>query len=327
MKEIEIGKNGAGMRFDKYLKKVLKLAPSGFIYKMLRKKNITLDGRKAMGNELLSQGSKVQFFLSDETFKKFSEDGQERTFASHRLDILYEDEDIILINKESGMLVQQSNSKEDSISEFLVSYLLAEGGLNRTELASFRPSPVNRLDRNTSGIVLCGKTAEGLRFLSEVLRSRSLRKDYLVLAKGESGISGRRTAYLKKNAETNLVCITEDEIPGSEKIVTEFIPLSSSKGFTLYSAGLITGKTHQIRAHLSFLGYPVAGDPKYGNAAVNHELKAAYGLSRQFLHSYKVGFSEISKEKFGYMSGRVFCAPLPQDLKKVLNGLGFSAVF
>ena len=183
MKEFIINDNEAGQRFDKYLAKLLREAPKSFFYKMMRKKNIILNGKKATGNEKLLSGDHVKLFLSDETFEKFS-GSVPAPRAKHSLDIVYEDEHILLINKPSGMLSQPADDGTPSLVEYLTSYLLENGSLTEEELRTFRPSVCNRLDRNTTGLIAAGKSLPGLQELSGMFKSRNLHKYYLCLVEG-----------------------------------------------------------------------------------------------------------------------------------------------
>ena len=194
MREFLIQKNEAGQRFDKYLKKLLCSAPDSFIYKMLRKKNIVLNDKKAGGSEKLQLYDTVKLYLAEETFLKFS--ASEEAACLPEIDlgelpfgVLYEDEEILVINKPAGMLSQKAKQEDISANEYILSYLLLTGSIRETEFATFRPSVCNRLDRNTSGILIAGKTLKGLQEMSENLKNRSLKKYYYALVKGE--VSGR----------------------------------------------------------------------------------------------------------------------------------------
>ena len=192
MQELHIGENDAGQRFDKYLKKLLAEAPGSFVYKMLRKKNITLNSKKADGTEKLSCGDEVKLFLSDETYEKFRAksktvmpeafSGSEKTLR--QLKVLYEDADILIINKPSGMLSQKARPEDVSANEYILSYLLREGALTEEEMRTFRPSVCNRLDRNTSGLIVAGKSLAGLQQMGELFKKRTLKKYYLCIVKG-----------------------------------------------------------------------------------------------------------------------------------------------
>ena len=184
MKEFTINANEAGQRFDKYLGKLLREAPKSFCYKMLRKKNITLNGGKATGAEKLNTGDRIKLFLSDETFDKFAGADTKPARAHHVLDIVYEDDNILLINKPVGMLSQPADGKEPSLVEFLTGYLLETGAVTEESLHTFRPSVCNRLDRNTSGIVAAGKSLAGLQELSLLFHDRGLHKFYRCLVQG-----------------------------------------------------------------------------------------------------------------------------------------------
>ena len=185
MKEFRIRENEAGQRFDKYLAKLLEEAPKSFFYKMMRKKNITLNGKKAQGNEMLCTGDMVKLFLSDETFEKFSS-AKQASHARAKLQIIYEDQDVLFINKPAGMLSQPAGDGTPSLVEYLTGYLLDTGALNAADLVTFRPGVCNRLDRNTSGLVAAGKSLTGLQDLSAMFHNRNMEKFYLCLVVGLS---------------------------------------------------------------------------------------------------------------------------------------------
>lgn len=327
MKELCIGSNEAGQRLDKFLAKYMDKAPKSFLYKMLRKKNITLNGKKASGSEMLSAGDTVKLFLSDDTIGKFS---QSRT-ADHylagkngrgaELDILYEDRHTIFINKPAGMLSQKAAPGDVSLVEYLTAYLLESGQITEEELQTFRPSVCNRLDRNTSGIVAAGKTLPALRELSEMFRERSLQKYYLCLVKGEVTDGCRIRGYLTKDRKRNTVSVKREKEKDASVIETEYHPLASGSGVTLLEVHLITGKTHQIRAHLASQGHPIAGDYKYGDRGFNDKLKEQYGLSSQLLHSYRLCVPECGGALSG-LSGKEIKAPLPSLFRKICEDKG-----
>lgn len=317
MKNIVVNSNEAGQRLDKLLGKYLNLAGKGFIYKMMRKKNITLNGKKCDGSEKLSEGDEIKLFLSDDTFEKFSQVRLQKV-KKQNLDIIYEDSHILLVNKPSGMLSQKAKDTDESLVEYLIDYLLDSGQLTKEELRSFRPSVCNRLDRNTSGLVAAGKSLAGLQMLSAVFKDRSLHKYYLCAVSGS--VQQRQTieGYLIKDEKTNKVTVLEKEREGSAPIRTEYEPLLKKDGYTLLKVTLITGRTHQIRAHLASIGHPVVGDSKYGNAAVNTQAKKAYGIDSQMLHSFQMVFPEL-EEPFVYLSGKTFTAPAPAEFERVFG--------
>ncbi len=319
MREIRISGREAGQRLDKFLGKYLREAGKGFLYKMLRKKNITLNGGRADGSEKLAEGDTVRLFLSEETLEKFcgkvSGAGQAQWGA--KLEILYEDSQVILVNKPAGMLSQQAEAGDVSLCEHLTSYLLASGQLTEAELAVFRPGVCNRLDRNTSGLVAAGKTIRGLQALSELFRQRSLDKYYLALVRG-IGLKARRLeGYLRKDAASNTVAVSARPAEGSSFICTAYEPVEEGEGATLLRVHLITGKTHQIRAHLASIGHPILGDRKYGEPRPE--------FPRQMLHAWELVFPN-PLPGLPQLAGRRFQAPLPADFRKALQKLGMPAI-
>ncbi len=325
MKEIIVTGNEAGQRLDKLLGKYLNLAGKGFLYKMMRKKNITLNGKKCDGSEKLKEGDQVKLFLSDETIGKFSEIRVQKV-SKRKLDIIYEDQHILLMNKPAGMLSQKARDTDESLVEYLIDYLLDSGQLTREELRSFRPSVCNRLDRNTSGMVAAGKSLAGLQLLSAIFRDRSLHKYYLAVVKGQVRQKQTINGYLTKDEDTNQVTIHQREVAQSAPISTEYEPLGWKNGMTLLKVTLITGRTHQIRAHLASIGHPVIGDHKYGNEAANAEARRDFQIKSQLLHSWKLTFPQLPSP-LGHLSGASFTAPPPasfglfgETLKNIQEG-------
>lgn len=319
MRSITVNKNEAGQRLDKLLAKYLNLAGKGFLYKMMRKKNIVLNGKKCDGSEKLSEGDEIKLFLADETIDKFSEIKVQKVKKT-KLHILYEDEHILLINKPSGMLSQKAKEQDESLVEYLIDYLLDSGKLTREDLRSFRPSVCNRLDRNTSGLVAAGCSLAGLQNLSAMFKDRSLHKYYLCVVAGTVREKKRIEGFLKKDEKTNQVTISQKELPDSAPICTEYEPLMESGSYTLLKVTLITGRTHQIRAHLASIGHPIVGDSKYGTAKVNEEAKRKYHIHSQMLHSWKLVFPQM-EAPLEYLSGKSFTAPVPGEFQKVLGSL------
>lgn len=405
MQEFIVARAESGGRFDKYLKKLLPLASSGFIYKMLRKKNITLNDKKAEGKEILAEKDVVKLFFSEETYLKFAgrskgisgrngadegdkdsvkepekncqeavffqcpdggcserysfrKSGEEYRKAYQQLGeipVVYEDEDILILNKPAGILSQKAKREDVSLNEWMIGYLLEKKEISEDGLLRFCPSVCNRLDRNTSGLLLCGKTLRGSRFLSKILRDRSLHKYYLTYAEGKIEHPITLKGYLKKETEKNRAKVISEEeyrekvlmaepeeyqekvlaaepevyqkrASGSagrkreyqkeyNRIETVIKPLSYSKEMdcTKLEILLVTGKSHQIRAHLSEIGHPVLGDIKYGWKPKRRE---EMGLKYQLLHAHKVEFPKTEGE-FDYLSEKVVVAPLPELFDKL----------
>jgi len=310
----------AGQRFDKYLRKLLPEAGSGFLYKMLRKKNIVLNQKKADGSERLACGDVVSVYFAEETLQKFMGE-QAAVFHSGsamEISVLYENEHILLADKPAGVLTQKAAKEDVSLNEWLIDRLLTKGQMTQEDLRTFRPSACNRLDRNTSGIVLCAKSVPGAQMLSEVLRTRSLHKFYRLYVRGS--LSGERTieGFLHKDEKSNKVKIHAAK-EGGEKdsyILTRYIPIRQEKDKTLLEVELITGRTHQIRAHLASIGHPLLGDYKYGDRAWNDRYRRQYHIEHQLLHAHKVVFPHL-KEPFSDISERSFCAPVPEIFERV----------
>ena len=331
MQEITIGTNEAGQRLDKFLAKYMKLAPKSFFYKMMRKKNITLNGKKCEGGEMLAEGDTVKLFLADETIEKFSEIKVQKIQKEKKvqLSILYEDEDILLINKPAGMLSQKARDTDLSLVEYLTDYLMEKGSVTEGSLRSFKPSVCNRLDRNTSGIVAAGKSLAGSQMLSEVFRDRTVHKYYKCIVYGPVREARTVDGWLLKDEKKNQVRIlTEAEAKrfggrgGDEepkRIRTKYEPIVTDGRFTLLKVTLLTGRSHQIRAHLASLGHPIVGDSKYGG--VSKVNPSGRTVKYQLLHSYRLEFPKLA-EPFAYLSGRVFEAPMPGYFCSVLKETG-----
>ena len=314
MQQIIIEKNQSGQRFDKFLFKYFKDATSGFIYKMLRKKNITLNNKKSDGREKLKENDIVKIFMADETIEKFRGLFQIELPEPINLDIVYEDENVIFINKKTGMLSQKSKENDLSLNEYVISYLVNEGKLSIEDLKTFKPSVCNRLDRNTSGLIVAGKSLQGLQDMSKMFKERTLHKYYLAVVVGAINEPMKITGYLKKNNKTNKVTITNKT--DGEYIETYCEPVKVLDDVTLLKVQLITGKTHQIRAHLSSINHPIIGDYKYGKKEINDIYKKKYGIENQMLHSYQLTFETINGE-LGNLSNKTFIAKPPKEFAEI----------
>lgn len=345
MQSITIGSNQAGQRLDKFLHKCLPQAGTGFLYKMLRKKNITLNGKKAEGNELLCTGDEVRFFFADETFSKFSGktlstggtalanarknssvllyEAQKAYQTFSEIEVLYEDNHIIILNKPAGILTQKASPQDVSLNEWLIGYLLSENPNLESELDTFRPSVCNRLDRNTSGIVLCGKSLAGLQYLSRCIKERTIRKYYRTICVGCLNEADTMKGFLVKDKIKNKVVISFEKTGSqdSKSIETKYRPLCYTFQYTLLEVELITGKTHQIRAHLAGMGHPLIGDFKYGDNQINKRLQNKFGLQHQLLHACRIEFP-VTEDSAGLaVSGKTFTAQCPELFRRIQSAL------
>lgn len=325
MYQKEITDREAGQRLDKYLHRLLPEAGSGFLYKMLRKKNITLNGKKADGSEKIAVGDRVAIFFARETLEKFmGGSAPERTdyeLAYEKISgvkILYEDSHVLLADKPAGVLSQKAEKTDLSLNEWLVGYLLHSKALLEEELKAFRPSICNRLDRNTSGIVLCAKSLAGAQLFGALLHERTLHKYYQLYVKGTVTTAQLIDGYLVKDEKHNKVAIASAGTPDSY-IKTSYKPLRTERDKTLLEVELLTGRSHQIRAHLASIGHPLLGDYKYGDRAWNEVYRKKYQIRSQLLHAYKVVFPELDGP-FEAISGRTFCAELPAVFEKIAEG-------
>ena len=337
MQLVTIDKNQAGQRFDKFLHKYLPEAGTSFLYKMMRKKNITLNGKKAEGKEILAVGDEVKFFFAEETFLKFSGHGnfgesdicEEYQKAYEKLSgiaVIYEDENVLFLNKPAGVLTQKAKEDDMSLNEWMIGYLLSNGSITKETLHTFHPSVCNRLDRNTSGLVLCGKSLAGSQELSRLIKDRSLQKFYQTICVGKLDKGADLEGYLVKNHKTNKVTVVNtnnkhyDSTGAVEYIHTKYKPLSFTKEYTLLEVELITGKTHQIRSHLASTGHPIIGDFKYGDRTTNQSFKERFGLQYQLLHAYRVEFPKL-KGTLEVLSEKEFIAPCSELFEEIRKGV------
>ena len=320
MKEIIITKNEDGYKLRKVLSNYLSSAPASFIYKMLRKKNIVLNDKKADSDVKVKTGDSIKLYLSDETIENFSKKSEgdlDHSSMYFDPDIIYEDDDFLFCFKPINMLSQKAKPEDYSINEIIIDYLKKNGSVTDESLRTFKPSVCNRLDRNTSGIIVAGKTSHGSRYLSEVIRDRSIKKFYIAVVAGKCDIEGESTAYLSKDPKNNKVMIKNSPEKGYLEIRTRTKKLcyNQEEDITLLKIELITGKSHQIRAHLSHMGYPIIGDIKYGDRSVNSRFKQKVGLNNQLLTAYEVVFPDGDET----ISGKTYCADIPDIYKKLFR--------
>ena len=305
MKEFTINKNDSGQRLDKYITKSVPLLPKSLMYKYIRSKRIKVNGKRSDISYKLNENDVVSMYINDEFFEK-AKPKYDFLSAGKSINIVYEDENIILVDKPTGIL---SHPDEDNYTDTAITrikrYLYEKGDYKPDEEASFAPALVNRIDRNTSGIIIAAKNSESLRILNEKLKNRELHKLYLCVVIGKlKNKEGLVEGYLEKNEKQNKVYISDKATDKSKHISTKYKVLGYKNGLSLLEVELLTGRTHQIRATFSHLGTPLLGDGKYGTNAQNKQFG---GYKKQFLYSYKLAFD--FKDDAGilnYLNGKEF---------------------
>ena len=338
MREIRITANDAGRRLDRFLRKYLPEASLSEIYKIIRK-DAKVDAKRRNESYILNEGEILTLYLSDEAFEKLSRG--KGTFgagspanaskAKRTFRIVYEDENVLMANKPYGLLTHgDSHEKKDHLANQVKDYLIASSAYDPRIEKVFSPAPANRLDRNTTGIVLFGKTAAAMRELGRMIREDEIRKFYLTIACGtirhELHLGG---SLLKDEAANKVKILNSGDGKSIETIVRPLEQLSFGDGLkaTLCEVELVTGRSHQIRAHLASTGHPLIGDSKYadrGAVLINKYVRERFGLSTQLLHAFRIEFSEAAAESevLGYLAEKTFEADAPARFREILKGLG-----
>lgn len=313
---IEIGSNEAGQRLDKFLRKLLKDVPLSAIFKALRKGDIRVNGKKQKEKYTLEIDDVVEIrYIQSQKMTEKKKDTFIKVDASG-LKTVYEDNNMLVVEKWPGILVHpDSNKKIPTLTDYVLSYLNEKGDYTPETEITFTPAPCNRLDRNTSGVVIFGKNFESLRQLNEIIREGKVKKYYMALVKGRIK-DGLYKGYILKNEETNISRIYDKKVKDSKEISMEIKTLESDGAFSLLEIDLITGRSHQIRAHLSRLGNPIIGDYKYGDRALNSHFFNKYGLDYQFLYAYKLNFKNTDG-KLEYLKNKIITQALPPIFKKI----------
>ena len=302
MQILIVKKNDAGQRLDKFLTKAVHGLPASLMYKFIRTKKIKVNRKRCEQKYILQEGDEIQLFIRDEFFDSPEKDDGALSRITPKLDIVYEDSNIILCNKRPGVLVHEDDSaKDNTLIMHIKAYLYQKGDYDPDDEQSFAPALCNRIDRNTGGIVIAAKTAEALRVMNEKIKNDEIRKFYLCAVHGKMPKrSDTLTGFLKKNSATNLVTISDKEKDGYKNIITKYKVISETRSTSLLEIELVTGRTHQIRAHMAHIGHSLLGDGKYG---INRDDKVG-GYKYQALYSYRLVFDFKDDGALGYLKGK-----------------------
>lgn len=318
MREILITHNEQGQRIDKFLMKYMGLAPKSFVYKMLRKKNIKLNDKRADGSEILNNGDNIKLYLAEETIEKFVEN-KSIAKSGRDFDIVYEDENILICGKPAGLIVHPDREhKTNTLNDQLLYYLSEKGEFDPNKAMGFVPSVCNRLDLNTSGIVTMGKNLNAVQELNRGFRNRLIDKYYMTIVKGVVDKPGTVEGYHIKS-DDNVVTISNTDNGGSY-VCTHYKPIKNNGEYTLLEVKLETGKSHQIRACMQYIKHPIAGDRKYGDKITNKYFHNVFGLDNQFLHSYRIVFN-YDAGCLRYLNGKEFICNFNSKFLKIFNNI------
>ena len=304
MRKITVGRNDAGQRLDKFLSKAVKGLPTSLLYKDIRTKKIKVNGARAKENQILAEGDEITLFIRDEFFDVPEKDTGALSRIRPKLSIVYEDENIMLLNKRPGVLVHEDASGgENTLILHVQAYLFGKGEYDPANEQSFAPALCNRIDRNTGGIVIAAKNAEALREMNERIRQNEISKFYYCAVKGKlPKRADELRGYLLKDSKTNMVKVADKPFRDAKTIITRYRVLAESREDSLLEVELVTGRTHQIRAHMAHIGHPLLGDGKYG---VNRGERTK-GYKHQALYAVRLRFDFPNEGVLGYLSGREF---------------------
>lgn len=311
MIEIEISKNQGNQRFDRFLRKYFENAPLSAISKNIRKKNFKINDKRAKNNDFVYEGDIVKMYISDENYEKWLTKTDFKP-SDFDLDIVYEDDNIIIMDKDYGELTHAASKKDygNNLVDNMLSYLYKTKAFDMSD-KTFKPAVVNRLDRNTAGLVIGAKNSDSLRILNKAIKDNKIEKYYLTLVSGEVKKDFKIDSTIAKNEKKNKVKKSKN----GKNILTYFKLLDTDGRYSFLECQLITGRTHQIRYSLNENGTPILGDRKYGNSSINKEIRDKFGISNQILLSYKLVFPKI--EGLEYLSGKEFLSEKYDNLIKL----------
>ena len=310
----------SGQTLEKFVKKLYPNVPLSTIYKLFRKKDVKVNGHWQSLKYIVNEGEEISIYIKEEQLT-------EQTLFSIKPSndikdlIIYEDNNILIVNKPRGLLVQSDSKSKESLDKKVLSYLAFKGEYNPDELNAFTPGPAHRIDRNTSGLVIFGKNIETLQYLFELLKEHEgLSKHYITLVKGDIKEDGIVNAPLKKDSVTGMVKVASER-NGGKKAISKYHVIRNYGKYTLLDVEILTGRTHQIRIHMSYINHPVIGDKKYGDFNENKLFKEIYNFENQFLHAYMLEFKKIDKP-LDYLSDKIIKTDLPKEYEEILKKLG-----
>ena len=321
MRKYIIQKSEEGQTLEKYIQKLLVSAPNSFIYKLFRKKDVKVNGHHEDRKFVVSENDEVSVYVKEEQFEEFLKEKAYQPNNQIQDWIVYEDENVLFINKPRGLLVQKSAPQDESLDQMVVEYLIYKGEYDPNKELAFKPGPAHRLDRNTSGMVVFGKNHQSLELLFELFKNHDLiNKHYLALVVGKmEKEKGTINAPLRKDEKTNTVTVASLE-KGGKTAKTVYKVIKSYDDYSLLDVTLLTGRTHQIRVHLAYINHPIIGDEKYGDFQANRVFKNKYGFNKQFLHAYKMGFGDLPKPLTN-LSRKEYTAEPREEIANILTML------
>ena len=314
MQKFVISPQESGQTLEKYVRKVLKDAPLSFVYKLFRKKDVKVNGHWEKEKYVISEGEEISIYITDEQLEEFKKKIKETKIENISNWIVYEDNNILIINKPRGVMVQKGESEDSALDEMVISYLVNKNEYDPNKDLGYTPAPSHRLDRNTAGLVVFGKNIETLRYLSKIMQDKSLiEKKYQTLVVGTTPNKGEINYPLEKNSKTGRVYVSDNGKPA----ITQYKLIKTIGNYSLLEVKLLTGRTHQIRVHLASINHPVVGDSKYGDYKINKDVETKYGFKNQFLVSYELKFNRLEKP-LDYLSGKSFKIDLPIEMNQLL---------